>query len=103
MGLSPLGKEVERIRRQAEEDRRQAEENRRQAEEDRRREEERRRQEQGYQSVLNGRSPRAMYLLAAEMIQKGERGKAKELYRRIMKEFPNDDLAIKAADQLNRV
>lgn len=58
---------------------------------------------QNYQNVLNGRNPRAMYLLAAELIEKGQRDKAKDLYRQIMKEFRNDDLAIKAADQLNRL
>lgn len=61
------------------------------------------RKEQQYQSTLNGPSPRAMYLLAAQLEDQDKEDKAKALYRKIMSAFPDSDFAIKAGDRLTQL
>lgn len=61
------------------------------------------RNEAAYNQVLNATTPRAMYLGAIGYEDKGERSRAKEIYRGILKRFADSQEALLASQRLTRL
>jgi hypothetical protein len=56
-----------------------------------------------FSATLRSSSPRPMYLAAVRMEDSGDRGKAKTVYRELMKRFPNAQETLLASQRLTRL
>jgi hypothetical protein len=94
---------VENQRKSAEAERK-ATEDRQRAERERREWEAKRAKEEAeFNALLRSPSPRTMYLSAVSMEDSGDRGKAKTVYREMMKRFPNAQETLLASQRLTRL
>lgn len=60
-------------------------------------------EEAAFNALLRSPSPRTMYLSAVNMEDSGDRGKAKTVYRELMKRFPNAQETLLASQRLTRL
>jgi hypothetical protein len=82
------------------------EESQRQATRDRERgeyEAQRAKEEAIFNTLLRSHNPRMMYLSAVQLEDSGDRGKAKTVYRELMKRFPNAQETLLASQRLTRL
>ncbi|MBK7002175.1 MAG: hypothetical protein IPH35_20130 [Rhodoferax sp.] len=64
---------------------------------------EKRRQEDAFNALLRSPNPRQMYLSAVQLDDSGDKGKAKTVYRELLKRHPSSQEALLASQRLTRL